>query len=550
FQGSQTCSEEEAMLRCRCLSFPIRRAWLSSLSSSSEHSATTSQPEKSKEPEVDPVTAYTMFGGIRKPKRDVFHYTDRKSGVGYSDFSTTVYDHRPYIWPPLRKYLRYEMIFCSIAIVLVFLDYEWIMEQFNSMAKGVKPQASQLNEEELDVSTESKSPDGAEAKEKQPEKPKKKKIGFRERRIIEYEDRIRMYSTPDKIFRYFATLKVIDKSDESGRTFEVFMTPEDFLRSFTPGVMQPRKYGLDSYKIYQPEKHRYKFSDKRSIFYKLGENGLISFSDYLFLMTLLSTSPNDFALAFKIFDINGDGALDKEEFLKVQHLIMSQTTVGQRHRDHITPNSSFRVESNSALEHYFFGHDGKNKLSAEKFLEFQENLYSDILRMEFERRDALDGVDGLIGEASFGELLLMHAQIPEKRQKLMLKRLKKKYKNGQGISFEETRAFFQFLYHIESVDMALHFHRMAGLPIDASLLKRVARKITNVELSDHVIDVVITLFDDNMDGKLSNNEMIAVMRRRMRRGLERPRDTGLFRLVDALAVCGLRAYQASPLAFQ
>lgn len=134
---------------------------------------------------------------------------------------------------------------------------------------------------------------------------------------------------------------MIDKSDESGRTFEVFMTPEDFLRSFTPGVMQPRKYGLDSFKIYQPEKHKHKFSDTRSIFYKLGENGLISFSDYLFLMTLLSTSPNDFALAFKIFDINGDGELDKDEFLKVQHLIMSQTTVGQRHRDHITRTPLF-----------------------------------------------------------------------------------------------------------------------------------------------------------------------------------------------------------------
>uniref|UniRef100_A0A7I4YN41 Mitochondrial aspartate/glutamate carrier protein n=1 Tax=Haemonchus contortus TaxID=6289 RepID=A0A7I4YN41_HAECO len=158
FRAVKLVRKQEAMLRCRCLSFPIRRAWLSSISSSSEHSATTSTPEKSKEPEVDPVTAYTMFGGIRKPKRDVFHYTDRKSGVGYSDFSTTVYDHRPYIWPPLRKYLRYEMIFCSIAIVLIFLDYEWIMEQFNSMAKGAKPQASQLNEEELDVSTESKSP--------------------------------------------------------------------------------------------------------------------------------------------------------------------------------------------------------------------------------------------------------------------------------------------------------------------------------------------------------------------------------------------------------
>ena len=48
--------------------------------------------------------------------------------------------------------------------------------------------------------------------------------------IREYEDRIRDYSTPDKIFRYFATLKVDS---------EVFMTPEDFVRSITPGMIQP-----------------------------------------------------------------------------------------------------------------------------------------------------------------------------------------------------------------------------------------------------------------------------------------------------------------------
>jgi hypothetical protein len=42
----------------------------------------------------------------------------------------------------------------------------------------------------------------------QQKKGKKRKIGFRERRIIQYENRIRTYSSPDKIFRYFATLKV------------------------------------------------------------------------------------------------------------------------------------------------------------------------------------------------------------------------------------------------------------------------------------------------------------------------------------------------------
>ena len=35
-------------------------------------------------------------------------------------------------------------------------------------------------------------------------------MGFRSRKIVEYENRIRQYSTPDKIFRYFATFKVTD----------------------------------------------------------------------------------------------------------------------------------------------------------------------------------------------------------------------------------------------------------------------------------------------------------------------------------------------------
>ncbi|EFO93177.1 hypothetical protein CRE_10282 [Caenorhabditis remanei] len=490
---------------------------------------------------IDPGENYTALGNLRQ-KKDVFHYTDRASGTGYSHYSNSVYQHRPYIWPPLRKLYNWNYALVIAGMVILMSDFEWLKEQIKGASAPFRPQASQIEEQKESISEI----------EVVKEKPKKKKLGFRERRIIEYEDRLRLYSTPDKIFRYFATLKIIDPNDESGRIFEVFMTPEDFLRSFTPGVMQPRRWGLDSFKAYNPEKHkRHKFSDPNSIFYKLGENGLINFSDYLFLMTLLSTSHADFALAFKIFDVDGNGALDKEEFTKVQQLIMSQTTVGQRHRDHVTPNSSFRVETNSALETYFFGKDGKGSLSSEKFIEFQERLQHDILKMEFERRDAMDSLDGLITEESFAQLLLLHAQIAEKKQKHMLKRVKRRFKGeeSKGVSFEETKAFFEFLYHIDDVDIALHFHKMAGMSIDAKLLKRVAVKVTGIPLSDHVVDVVITLFDDNLDGKLSHEEMVAVMRRRMRRGLERPRDTGLFRLFDAVLECSKRAYHASPLPF-
>lgn len=52
--------------------------------------------------------------------------------------------------------------------------------------------------------------------------------------IIEYENRMRSYSTPDKIFRYFATVKLT-----LGEHTEIYMTPDDFLRAITPGMKQP-----------------------------------------------------------------------------------------------------------------------------------------------------------------------------------------------------------------------------------------------------------------------------------------------------------------------
>ena len=72
----------------------------------------------------------------------------------------------------------------------------------------------------------------------------KKRVSFHDRRVIEYENRIRAYSTPDKIFRYFATINI--KDTETGE-YNIYMTPEDFLRSITPGQIQPDQYGLDKF---------------------------------------------------------------------------------------------------------------------------------------------------------------------------------------------------------------------------------------------------------------------------------------------------------------
>jgi len=63
-------------------------------------------------------------------------------------------------------------------------------------------------------------------------------------------------------------------------------------------------------------------------------------------------------------------------------------------------------------------------LTIEKFLDFQQQLQTEILNLEFRRKEPND--NGRISEAEFSELLLAYAGYPPKKKARMLKRIKKK----------------------------------------------------------------------------------------------------------------------------
>ena len=58
-------------------------------------------------------------------------------------------------------------------------------------------------------------------------------------------------------------------------------------------------------------------------------------------------SSRHFEVAFRMFDFNGDGDIDAEEFDQVATLLRQNTTHGSRHRD--TTGNSYKVQKNVSV---------------------------------------------------------------------------------------------------------------------------------------------------------------------------------------------------------
>ena len=72
----------------------------------------------------------------------------------------------------------------------------------------------------------------------------------------------------------------------------------------------------------------------------------------MFFFVSLQASRRHFEIAFRMFDLNGDGDVDSEEFEKVATLVRHQTSIGSRHRDHANTGNTFKVPSILLISFY------------------------------------------------------------------------------------------------------------------------------------------------------------------------------------------------------
>ncbi|XP_031364030.1 calcium uptake protein 3, mitochondrial isoform X2 [Apis dorsata] len=323
---------------------------------------------------------------------------------------------------------------------------------------------------------------------------------------------------------------------------QLYMTPQDFLDSVVESEPRPRlKRRVLSDKELEVMRNSIPSTRHGSshMFRNLRDKGIISYTEYLFLLSILIKPKSGFRIAFNMFDTDGNERVDKTEFL-VMEKVFSHAWRG-RHGTETKENLNLLTERqmtpeaiqvqyiddeqglqrrhavDTSLMIHFFGKDGKNELKYEDFTRFMENLQHEVLELEF--HEFSKGHD-TISELDFAKILLRYTQLDTDEYDKYLDRILINSDLQIGITFEEFRRFYQFLNNLDDFSIAMRMYTLADHPISKDEFQRAVKICTGSVLSDHIIDTVFALFDEDGDGQLSYTEFIAIMKDRLRRGFK------------------------------
>ncbi|XP_032411101.1 calcium uptake protein 3, mitochondrial isoform X2 [Xiphophorus hellerii] len=298
---------------------------------------------------------------------------------------------------------------------------------------------------------------------------------------------------------------------------QLYMTPLNFIESVTLNEPRSRrgwkslaKKELD--KVLSDTPPVWKGSS--NLFRNLRERGAISYTEYLFLLCILTKPHAGFRIAFNMFDADGNEMVDKREFLVLEEIFRKKKD-RKEVADDVQRQEEQQVDekTETTLLVHFFGKKGKAELKFEDFYKFMDNLQTEVLETEF-----LSYSKGMptIREEDFARILLRYTNVDDVSG--YMENVRHSIPDEKGISFEEFRSFFQFLNNLEDFTIAMQMYNFAHRSVGQDEFTRAVYVATGIKLSHHLVNTVFKIFDEDHDGKLSHKEFIGVMKDRLHRG--------------------------------
>ncbi|XP_034132242.1 calcium uptake protein 3, mitochondrial isoform X7 [Drosophila guanche] len=363
---------------------------------------------------------------------------------------------------------------------------------------------------------------------------------------------------------------------------QLYMTPQDFLESVVEQEPRPRlkrrqlsSVEVDKYKENTPALKK----GSTRLFRNLRDKGIVSYTEYLFLLSILTKPKSGFRIAFNMFDTDGNQRVDKDEFLVIVSIlagafkenqnvdpqtkrILSRLVSYDEQRDmqnsrmpmakkglmerifsgawkekhgeqesqeleHEVPPMEDYVNDGEGLQRrhvvpttlqlHFFGKRGTGVINYDNFYRFMDNLQTEVLELEFHE---FSKGNSIISELDFAKILLRYTYLATDEYDVFLERLLERVKDEKGITFHDFRDFCHFLNNLDDFTIAMRMYTLADRAISKEEFSRAVKICTGYSLSQHLIDTVFAIFDADGDGLLSYKEFIAIMKDRLHRGFK------------------------------
>uniref|UniRef100_A0A3Q3MF32 Mitochondrial calcium uptake family, member 3b n=1 Tax=Mastacembelus armatus TaxID=205130 RepID=A0A3Q3MF32_9TELE len=338
---------------------------------------------------------------------------------------------------------------------------------------------------------------------------------------------------------------------------QLYMTPLNFIESVT--LNEPKSELIWDFSLFFQELDKMLadtppvWKGSSNLFRNLHERGVISYTEYLFLLCILTKPHAGFRIAFNMFDADGNEMVDKREFLVLEEIFRKKkdrkevaedirllTTVLQL-LPQVLKKDSQHVESRgmwdvlrrgtsqvlfsdltdvakpslgyTTLLVHFFGKKGKAELKYDDFYTFMDNLQTEVVEIEF-----LSYSIGMptISEEDFARILLRYTNVDDVNG--YLENVRHCMPDEKGITFEEFRSFFQFLNNLEDFAIAMQMYNFANRSVGQEEFSRAVYVATGIKLTKHLVNIIFKIFDEDHDDKLSHKEFIGVMKERLHRG--------------------------------
>ncbi|XP_041640137.1 calcium uptake protein 3, mitochondrial isoform X6 [Cheilinus undulatus] len=300
---------------------------------------------------------------------------------------------------------------------------------------------------------------------------------------------------------------------------QLYMTPQNFIESVT--MSEPRnkrpwrsltKQELEKILTETPPVWR----GSSKLFRNLRERGIISYTEYLFLLCILTKPHAGFKIAFNMFDADGNQMVDKREFLVLQEIFRKKNEKKGRKGD-AEKSAQLRADESITIDTtllvHFFGKKGKAELTFDDYYRFMDNLQTEVLEIEF-----LTYSKGMttISEEDFAKILLRFTNV--ENISAYLENVRQCIPDEKGITFDEFRSFFQFLNNLEDFAIAMQMYNFASRPIGQDEFARAVYVATGLNLTRHLVNTIFKIFDVDHDDQLSYKEFIGIMKDRLHRG--------------------------------